>query len=71
VGRGQGQLPRWLGQVKIFDSPEDSIAGEIGIDGGDVQGFLQMRDYAESNEKTTGNLTVIATPPVGRWSELL
>jgi hypothetical protein len=54
----------------MFDSPEDSITGETGIDGGDVKGVLQTRDYAESNEKTTGNLTVIATPPVGHWSEL-
>jgi hypothetical protein len=54
----------------MFDSPEDSIAGETGIDGGDVMGVLQMRDYTESNEKTTGNLTVIATPPVGHQSEL-
>jgi hypothetical protein len=54
----------------MFDSPEDSIAGEIGIDGDDVKGVLQTRDYAKSNEKTTGNLTVIATPPVGHRSEL-
>jgi hypothetical protein len=54
----------------MFDSPEDFIAGETGIDGGDVQGVLRTLDYAESNKKTPENLMVIATPPFGHQSEL-
>jgi hypothetical protein len=54
----------------MFDSPEDFITGEIGIEGGDVQGVLRTRDYTESNEKTMENLTVLATPPFVHWSEL-
>jgi hypothetical protein len=51
-----------------FDWTVGFIAGEIGIDGGDAQGVPRMLDYAESNEKTTVNLTVIATPPFGQRS---
>jgi hypothetical protein len=54
----------------MFDSPEDFISGETGIDDGDVQGVLWTCDYVESNEKTTENLTVLATPPFGHRSEL-
>jgi hypothetical protein len=54
----------------MFDSLEDFITSETGIDGGDVQGVLRMLDYAELNEKTAENLTVLATPPFGHRSEL-
>jgi hypothetical protein len=41
----------------MFDSPEDSIAGEIGIDGGDVKGGsaearlhgIEREDHGEPN----------------------
>jgi hypothetical protein len=56
------------GDSSKFDWTVDFIVGETGIDGGDAQGVPRTQDYAKSNEKTTTNLTVIATPPFGHRS---